>query len=99
MASTLLEKVKQAIRRSHSKLDDDLQSDIDACLADLEVCGVVHAEVSDPLIVNAVKLYCRSTNTDDPAKSAEWLRRYEALKACLMMAEGYGWKGDEDPDG
>lgn len=95
MAATLLEKVKAGIRRNHSKLDDDLQGDIDACLADLEICGVVFAETSDPLIVNAVKLYCRAMNTDDPAKSAEWMRRYESLKSCLMMAEGYGWE-DED---
>lgn len=96
MANTLLEKVKAGIRRTHDKLDDDLQGDIDACLADLEVCGIVYADVSDPLIVNAVKLYCRSTNTDDPAKAAEWLRRYEALKSCLMMAEGYGREADAD---
>lgn len=95
---TTLEKVKLAIRRSHSKLDEDLQDDIDACLADLRVCGIVHAGEDDPLILNAVKLYCRSTNTDDAAKSAEWLRRYESLKSCLMMAEGYGWKA-EDADG
>ena len=87
-----LEKIKQAIRRSHGLLDDDLQADIDACRADLRLCGIIHAEEDDPLIFNAIKLYCRSTNTDDPAKAAEWLRRYEALKACLMMAEGYGWK-------
>lgn len=87
----MLEKIKLAIRRSHDKLDSDLQADIDFALADLQVCGVVYADVAtDPLIFNAVKLYCKSANTDDPAKGAEFLRRYEALKACLMMAEGYG---------
>ena len=86
----MLERIKLAIHRSHNKLDDDLQADIDFALADLRVCGVVYAAEDDPLIFNAVKLYCRSTNTDDPEKGAEYLRRYEALKACLMMAEGYG---------
>ena len=85
-------KIKQALRRSHGKLDDDLQADIEACKADLRLCGIVHAGEEDPLIFNAIKLYCKSTNTDDPAKAAEWLQRYEKLKACLMMAEGYGWK-------
>jgi hypothetical protein len=93
---TTLEKIKLAIRRSHNKLDEDLQADIDACLADLRVVGVVHAAEDDPLIFNAIKLYCRSTNTDDPAKAAEWLRRYESLKACLMMAEGYGREAGAD---
>lgn len=94
---TTLEKIKLAIRRSHSKLDEDLQDDIDAAKADLRVVGIVHAGEEDPLIYKAIKLYCQSTNTDDPAKSAEFMERYEKLKACLMMAEGYGWKaGDAD---
>lgn len=89
-----LAKVKQAIRRSHSKLDDDLMGDIDACLADLKACGVIKTDETDPLIFNAIKLWCRSLNTDDMAKAAEWLRRYDALKACLMMAEGYGYPAE-----
>lgn len=96
MDATLLKKVKTALRISHDKLDEDLQADIDACLADLEVCGVVFAEATDALIISAVKLYCRASFTDDPVKSAEWLRRYEAQKACLMMAEGYGWEEGAD---
>lgn len=94
---TTLEKIKLAIRRSHNKLDEDLQADIDAALADLRVVGIIHAGEEDPLIYNAIKLYCLSTNTDDSAKSVEYMDRYEKLKACLMMAEGYGWKaGDTD---
>lgn len=85
-----LTKIKQAIRRTHDKLDDDLQADIDACKADLKNCGIIYADESDPLIYNAIKLWCRSLNTDDTAKAAEYLKRYEALKASLMMAEGYG---------
>lgn len=93
-ALTLLTiKIKQGLRISHDKLDDDIQADIQACLADLHVCGVIYAdEENDPLIFNAIKLWCRSLYTDDTAKAAEWLRRYEDMKACLMMAEGYGWK-------
>ena len=92
----MLDKIKVALRISHDKLDEDIQADIDACLADLEVCGVVHAGTDDALILSAVKLYCRANYTDDPVKSAEWLRRYEQQKACLMMAEGYGWKEDAE---
>jgi hypothetical protein len=87
-----LSKIKLALRTSHNKLDEDIQADIEACVADLEVCGIIHPDESDPLIFNAIKLYCRSLYTDDTAKAAEWLRRYNELKACLMMAEGYGWE-------
>ena len=95
MALDTLTKIKQAIRRSHSKLDEDLQADIDACLADLRSVGVVYADETDPLIFNAIKLWCRSLDTEDVAKGAEYRTRYEALKSCLMMAEGYGWRDEE----
>lgn len=91
-----LTKIKLALRIKHDALDDDIQAEIDACLADLYVCGVTYSTEEDPLIFNAIKLWCRSVFTDDPAKGAEYLRRYDALKSCLMMAEGYGWEdGDE----
>lgn len=98
MATNLLPKIKTALRVSHTALDEDIQADIDACLADLEMCGVVidHAMTPDPLIVNAVKLFCRATYTDDPVKGAEYMRRYEALKGSLMMAKGYGWEGEDN---
>lgn len=95
----MIEKIKLALRIKHSLLDADIQADIDACKADLKVCGIIHASDDDPLIFNAVKLWCRAAYTDDTTKSAEYLKRYEALKSCLQMAEGYGWKegasGDE----
>lgn len=89
-----LDKVKQSIRRRHDKLDADLMGDIEACLADLRVCGVTHAPETDPLIYRAIKLYCLAANTDDPAKSAKYQQGYDALKATLMMAEGYGWRAE-----
>lgn len=96
MASDTLTRIKQAVRISHTKLDEDIQADIDACLADLKVCGIIHAGEEDPLIFNAIKLYCKSIYTDDTAKGAAYLERYEKLKACLMMAEGYGWRADDE---
>ena len=96
MATETLQKMKDALRISHTKLDGDIEADIEACLADLKVCGVEYATEDDPLILNAIKLWCRSLYTDDPAKGAEYLRRYDALKACLMMAEGYGWKDESN---
>ena len=95
MALEVLGKIKLALRISHDKLDEDIQSDIDACLADLTACGVIEPQTSDPLIFNAVKLFLRASYTDDPVKGAEYLKRYEALKSCLMMAEGYGYAAEE----
>lgn len=95
-ALDILTNIKTCLRISHDALDGDIVADIDACLKDLKVCGIAEPDTADPLIYNAVKLYCRSLYTDDTAKAAEWLRRYEALKASLMMAEGYGQEGAAD---
>ena len=85
-----LTKIKQGLRITHERLDADIQADIDACRADLRLVGIIYADEDDPLILNAIKLWCRSLYTDDAVKAAEYLKRYEALKACLMMAGGYG---------
>ena len=86
----LLNKVKTSLRISHTRLDDDLADTIKACLADLNVCGIVAPTATDPLILNAVKLYCKAAYTDDTVKAAAYQARYDSLKSCLMMAEGYG---------
>ena len=91
---SLVLKVKNNLRIKHTALDDDIQDTIQAALDDLGVCGVVihNSEESgelDSLILNAVKLVCKVEYTDDPSKAAEYQRRYDSLKSCLMMAEGY----------
>lgn len=88
-----LAKVKQAIRRSHNKLDADLMADIDACLADLQAHGITgpKAVETDALIYNAIKLYCRALDTDEPAKAAEWRNCYKELRDSLKASKGYGW--------
>ena len=90
MTTYTLEKVKLSLRISHSKLDDDISADIAACLADLQRCGVVYADDSDPLILSAIKLWCRALYTDDTAKAAHYQARYAEMRACLSVAEGYG---------
>ena len=94
MAPDTLGKVKAFIRISHSKLDVDITDSIEAGLADLQAHGVIYKDDTDPLILNAVKLYCKSLYTDDAARAAEYLSRYTALRDSLKTAEGYGWKGE-----
>jgi hypothetical protein len=87
----LLVKIKTSLRISHTALDEDVSDTIAACLTDLGVCGVQDPgeQEVDPLILNAVKLYCKAEYTDDTVKAAAYLERYNGLKACLMMAGGY----------
>ncbi len=91
---SLLIKVKTNLRISHSLLDEDLSDTVTACLQDLKVCGVQvpspdDPQDPDPLILNAIKLYCRAEYTDDTAKAAAYKERYDSMKSCLMMAAGY----------
>ena len=88
--------VKLALRITHDRLDSDIESEVEACRADLQMHGIIHAEDSDPLILNAVKLWARSVFTDDSAKAAEWLARYKAQRDYLKQAEGYGWRAENE---
>lgn len=94
--ATVIERIKLAVRISHDKLDEAIHDDITACIADLAMHGVIGAAESDSLIFNAVKLYCKAAYTDDTAKGAEYLKRYEALRDNLKMAAGNGWERDGD---
>lgn len=90
----MLPKIKTSIRIKHTALDDDIEDTIRAALDDLSVCGVMVPDVNelgevDPLILNAVKLFCKVEYTDNTEKAAEFQRRYDALKTCLMMSEKY----------
>ena len=93
----LIDKVKTSLRVTHTALDEDLQDTIDACIADLRACGVQPAKLDtsgelDPLVLNAVKLYCKKEYTDDTVKAARFQQGYDGLKSFLMAAEGYGYE-------
>ena len=90
----ILQKVKTAIRIKHTALDNDILDNIQACLLDLKVHGIVHKDHTDALIQNAVKLYCKAEYTDDPEKSDAFRERYVEMRNCLKAAEGYGWKDE-----
>ena len=91
---SLVLKIKTNIRIKHTALDEDIADTIGAALSDLEVCGinvriVTDSGEQDPLILNAVRLFCKVEYTDDPGKAAEYQRRYDSLKSCLMMSGKY----------
>ena len=85
-----LQKVKTALRIKHDQLDDDINDNIQACLQDLQMHGVAHANEDDILILNAIKLFCKAEYADDPAKAEKFGQRYKELRDCLKLAEGYG---------
>jgi hypothetical protein len=96
MAPETLAQVKLYLRISHSKLDEAIEGDIESCLSDLRMHGVTLKDDTDSLILNAIKLWCRSIYTTDAAKAAEWERRYIAMRNHLKGAKGYGWEGESN---
>lgn len=86
------EEVKSALRVDGSELDYEIQSLIDAAVADLILAGVDATKaqaMTDPLIRRAVIVYCQA-NFDYADKSADRLTKsYEMLKAHLSLAADY----------
>lgn len=96
--STTVDKIKVALRITHTALDGELADQIDACLTDLGICGIDEPDEADKIIIEALKLWCSASFTDDTTKGAAYMKRYDALKACLMMATGYGAPADLPED-
>lgn len=94
ISTGILNKLKADLRIRHSQLDDDIRDTAQACLADLEACGIAEPDANDPLILNVLKLWCRANYTDDTVKAAAYMERYNSFKGSLMMAEGYGGGGE-----
>lgn len=90
----LLDEVKTNLRISTSALNGDVQDDIDAALMDLYNSGVVMTDEDDPLIIKAVKLYCRAQN-DFMGKGEQYSKAYEALKIALSLSGDYNEVGGD----
>ena len=84
----MLDKVKTDLRIAHSLLDDDIQSNIDACLLDLSIAGVENTDIDDALITKAVCLYCR-WQYDYAGKGDRYEKAYVSLKAALSLSGDY----------
>lgn len=96
MAATItVNKVKTFLRISHTALDTEVADEIDACLADLRLCGIRTPDEADPIILNAIKLYTKAHFLDDAAKATAFMARYNELKGSLTFATGYGGESGE----
>lgn len=91
MAVTLLEKVKSSLRIDDTFLDIDIQDNIDACEADMQLCGILPSKIvdTDPLILRAIKTYCKSEYSSDDKESEKYRRAYEMLRDHLSMSIDY----------
>jgi len=93
----MLDAVKKAlgITSDADIIVDEIQDLIQAALYDLKTNGIKAIELQDdPLIVQAVKTYCRAF-FHSPADYANLLKSYEQQKGHLMNCTGYtDWPED-----
>lgn len=84
---TLLQKVKVILRTTGNDFDEaDILPLMAACRRDIERNGIKYDE-SDPLIEQAVKVYCRANFGNNP--NAERLQKsYDMLITSLALSGG-----------
>lgn len=88
----MLDIIKKALRITTSAFNDELQQLINACIADLKLCGIVGATVTadsdDVLVQQAVTAFCKwRFGENDNADRMKEL--YELQKAQLQTATNY----------
>lgn len=88
---TLLEKVRKDLRRTSKSLDDELQDDINAAYADMERVGVNIDDREKPLLVKAVKLYCRWQN-NFAGLGDRYQVSYEKLRDSMSVSGEYKYE-------
>ena len=93
----MLDAVKLALAITVDDFDNEINDLIQAALYDLKTNGVDALNMqTDPLIMQAVKTYCRA-HFHSPADYDRLLAAYEEQKGHLMNCTGYTvFPGDED---
>ena len=93
----MIDKIKLSLRISHDKLDTDIQDAIYAAQSEMERLGIDHRkkviidsiEVEDPLILQAVKTYCRFEFASEPNKRDGYMASWQYQLDCLRKSEAY----------
>lgn len=88
----MLAEVKLALRVTTTDFDTEIQSLIDAAVADLILAGVTPEKAqstTDPLIKRAVVTYCKAHFGYDNPDADRLMEAYNLLKQHLTLAEDY----------
>ena len=86
------EQVRKKMRISHSRMDDDIASNIKAARLDMSRVGI-EPGADNALVDKAVELYCKA-QFDYLGKGEQFQKNYEGLRDAMSMAAEY--RGDAD---
>lgn len=87
----MLEKIKLALRIDDDSLDEEIQDTIDAAKADLKLSGVLESKIveTDPLILRAIKTFCKHEFSTDDKEADRYKESYEMIKVHLSLSIDY----------
>lgn len=92
MSETITDKVKTALRISHTKLDSEIADNIATARAEMVRLGITESKAeddTDPLIVTAIKTYVLSVmaSSDENRKGYDESWKYQL--DCLSKTSAY----------
>ncbi len=85
----MLESIKLALRIKSSAFDLEILDLINAAKLDLRLSGVIKINEEDPLILQAVKVYCKANFGLDNKDSEKYQASYDSLKQHLSLCGEY----------
>ena len=85
----MLESIKLALRIKSSAFDLEILDLINAAKLDLRLSGIIKFEEEDPLILQAVKIYCKANFGLDNKDSEKYQASYDLLKQHLSLCGDY----------
>ncbi|QEK12584.1 DNA-packaging protein [Crassaminicella thermophila] len=87
----MLEKIKNSLRIDDDSFDMEIQDLINAAKADLKLSGVVESKIVelDPLIIRAIKTFCKAEFSSDDKEADRYKESYESIKCHLLLSTDY----------
>jgi rRNA-processing protein FCF1 len=93
-----IDDVKTALRRSHTKLDGEIQAAINASKKEMSRAGILPTAIveTDELIAMAIKTYCQYVFASDEKIREAFFNSWEYQLDNLRKSAGYGFEVVED---
>ena len=86
----LLDKIRETLRITHNKLDNEIQDMIDACKNDMIISGISKIDEEDPLVLQAIKVYCKREYESDMNKRDRYDLAYDSIIKHMGLTKEYG---------
>ena len=87
----LLDKIRETLRITHNKLDNEIQDMIDACKNDMIISGISKIDEEDPLVLQAIKVYCKREYESDMNKRDRYDLAYDSIIKHMGLTKEYGY--------